>query len=124
MISYVMIGSNDLQRSKVFYEPFFELIGFQQEYEFAGQICWGHREGGCKIIVTRPYDGRMAKPGNGTMVSLGLGSKEFVDNAYSVAIESGGESEGKPGLRGRSFYGAYFRDPDGNKIAVHTIIQP
>lgn len=124
MISYVMVGSNDLKRSKKFYLPVLDSVGFRLEYEIESQICWAHPEGGCKFIVTRPYDGQSAEPGNGTMASFALGTKEAVDSAYNLAIEAGGEDEGMPGLRGRSFYGAYFRDPDGNKIAVHTILQP
>lgn len=123
MISYVMIGSNDLPRSKRFFDPIFELIGFQKEYEIEKQLCWAHPAGGCKIIVTRPYDSQPALSGNGTMVSLRLDTKDLVNLAYRLAIDSGGKDEGEPGMRGRSFYGAYFRDPCDNKICVHAITQ-
>lgn len=122
MISYVMIGSNDLPRSKRFFAPFWEVVGFELAYEIETQLCWAPKAGGCKVIVTQPYDGAPALSGNGAMISLELGRQAQVDRAYAVALAAGAQDEGAPGLRGRRFYGAYFRDPDGNKFAVHTLI--
>jgi predicted lactoylglutathione lyase len=66
--------------------------------------------------VTKPFDGKPATRGNGTMVALQVDSKTKVDALYKLAIELGGTDEGKPGPRGDGFYAAYFRDLDGNKL--------
>ncbi|RZM31344.1 MAG: VOC family protein, partial [Sphingomonas sp.] len=69
----------------------------------------------------KPYDGAAATAGNGTMVALAADSREQVDQVYAKAIELGGADEGAAGTRGpeeMGFYGAYFRDPDGNKLCV------
>jgi predicted lactoylglutathione lyase len=71
-----------------------------------------------------PYDGGTATSGNGTMVALAADSREQVDQMYAKAIELGGGDEGAPGIRGpeqMGFYGAYFRDPDGNKFCAYKM---
>jgi predicted lactoylglutathione lyase len=66
----------------------------------------------------KPYDGEAAHPGNGLMVALTAPSREVVDQILAEALASGGRDEGAPGERMPGFYGAYFRDPDGNKLCV------
>jgi hypothetical protein len=69
----------------------------------------------------KPENGEPAMPGNGQMVALVAPSREAVDYCYGVAIAARARSEGQPGLRPQyhpSFYGAYFRDLEGNKICV------
>jgi len=73
------------------------------------------------LAIGKPYDGQDATVGNGTMVALAADTREQVDQVYAKAIELGGADEGAPGSRGpeqMGFYGAYFRDPDGNKLCV------
>jgi len=63
----------------------------------------------------------MHEPGNGQMVAFSGNSRAVLDSAYNVAIANGGTSEGPPELRPEyheHYYGAYFRDPDGNKLCV------
>ena len=66
--------------------------------------------------VMRPYDGNDATVGNGVMVALVVDSTDKVDALHAKALELGAQDEGAPGPRGEGFYGAYFRDPDGNKL--------
>ena len=71
------------------------------------------------LAVCTPYDGKPATIGNGTMFSLAATHRsEMVDKVYAKAMSLGAKDEGAPGLRGDTFYGAYFRDPDGNKLCV------
>lgn len=73
------------------------------------------------LLVGRPYNGYPATPGNGQMVALTAVSRESVDRVYKVALENGATDEGPPGLRPwyhPDYYGAYFRDPDGNKLCI------
>ncbi len=120
MLSYVMIGARDLNKSKRFLAPICELLGFHIGYQISTQISWKHPKQDCCFILTTPIDGEAAHPGNGVMVSFVVQEKSLVDAAYSLAIEGGGTSEGAPGQRSKNFYGGYFRDLDGNKFCIHT----
>jgi predicted lactoylglutathione lyase len=70
------------------------------------------------IAVCKPYDEQPASAGNGSMFGLAAASREQVDAIHAAAIAAGGVCEGEPGMRTDTFYGAYFRDPDGNKICA------
>ena len=68
-------------------------------------------------LLIKPYDGKPATVGNGTMIALTVDSNAKVDAVYRKAMELGGKDEGPPGPRGTAgFYAAYFRDLDGNKL--------
>ena len=74
------------------------------------------------MAATKPYDGKTATAGNGTMVALQAKDKAQVDRLYKIALANGGTDEGAPGPRGdEGFYAAYFRDPDGNKLNAFTM---
>lgn len=127
MIGYATVGTNDIDRARGFYDALLGEIGARRVMEFPqnGFTLYGtgaHRPG---LAVTRPYDGGPARPGNGTMVALAMDSRERVDRLHARALELGGSDEGAPGLRGpegeRAFYGAYFRDLDGNKLCAFCI---
>jgi catechol 2,3-dioxygenase-like lactoylglutathione lyase family enzyme len=126
VIGYVTLGSDDLDRSRAFYDALFGEIGASRLMEMeSGFTLYGTGWGQPGVAVTRPYDGRPAVAGNGNMVSLVVDSREKVDRLYAKALELGGSDEGPPGVRGeegdRAFYGAYFRDPDGHKFCVFRI---
>jgi predicted lactoylglutathione lyase len=73
------------------------------------------------FIIGAPYDGNSASVGNGQMIALLAPTRAAVDGAYALALENGGSCEGAPGLRLEyhpDYYGAYFRDTDGNKLCV------
>lgn len=117
MIGYVTIGSNNLERSKKFYDELLAELGGKRA--FGSDRMQGYRGGqGGMLAVCTPYDGKPAASGNGTMVALAAASKEQVDKVHAKAISLGASDEGAPGLRGDTFYGAYFRDLDGNKLCV------
>ena len=72
----------------------------------------------------KPWDGAPATSGNGSMLALQAQTREQVRSAHAKALQLGGANEGDPGVRGpeeEGFYGAYFRDPDGNKICIYRI---
>jgi len=76
-----------------------------------------------RLVVGRPYDGRPASAGNGSMVALLASDRRTVDAVHAVAQQQGGVDEGAPGLRPEyhsNYYGAYFRDLDGKKLCVVT----
>jgi catechol 2,3-dioxygenase-like lactoylglutathione lyase family enzyme len=119
-IDYIMIGSNDLARSRSFYDAVMPHIGGAIAHDYPG-MTFGYDIGdGASVWIARPYDKGDVVPSNGSMPGFGCATKEAVDAAYSAALAAGGTSEGEPGPRplyGPDFYGAYVRDPDGNKMS-------
>ncbi len=121
MIGYVMLGTNDLERAAQFYDAVLAEIGAKRTYENAF-IQWEAPSGETTFCVTKPYDGNAATLGNGAMIALKAGSEEQVNALHAKALELGGTDEGAPGPRGTGgFYGGYFRDLDGNKLACYIM---
>ena len=116
MISYLMVGTNDLPKAIQYFDALMEHMGASKVYETEASAGWGWGIGTPMFIVGNPNDSNAATVGNGAMVSFDVGSKEKVDTLYARALELGGSSEGEPGLRGETLYAAYFRDLDGNKF--------
>lgn len=128
MLGYATVGSNDLERAHLFYDALLGEIGARRVMEFpeeSGFTLYGTGSRSPGLAVTRPYDGGPARPGNGTMVALAMDARAKVDRLHAKALELGGSDEGPPGVRGsngeRAFYGAYFRDLDGNKLCAFCI---
>ena len=116
MIGYVTLGTNDLPKAVAFYEKLLGSLGAKRVWESEGGIAWGTGEHSPGLGVLKPFDGKPATRGNGTMVALAMGDKAQVDTFYNLAISLGATDEGKPGQRADGFYAAYFRDLDGNKL--------
>ena len=116
MIGYVTLGTNDLAKAAPFYDALTAELGVPRMMEFDGFIAWGKEGGGAGIGLTKPFDGNAATVGNGVMVALAAKDKEQVQRLYDIALANGGTCEGPPGPRGDTFYAAYFRDLDGNKL--------
>lgn len=116
MIVYTTIGVADIEKAKAFYLSLLEDIGASIFMDIGRLVTFGTPAGGCMLAVCTPFDGGAPAPGNGNMVAIAPGSKELVDKLHAKALELGGTDEGEPGQRMDGFYGAYFRDPDGNKI--------
>jgi catechol 2,3-dioxygenase-like lactoylglutathione lyase family enzyme len=126
MIGYITVGSNDLPKSRGFYDALMPVIGAGRIMEFGDNFTmYGTGMDRPGLAVCKPYDGNMASVGNGNMAAIACDSRASVDALHAKAIELGGSDEGAPGLRGddgqQAFYGAYFRDLDGNKIAAFRI---
>lgn len=118
MIGYVTLGTNDLARAAQFYDALLAEIGAKRAMQGDRFISWSTGPHSPSLGVIKPYDGKAATVGNGTMVALVVDSQAKVDALYKKAIELGGKDEGAPGLRFGTFYAAYFRDLDGNKLDV------
>ena len=119
MISHTMLGTNNLETANAFYFEILSEVGGKQIYKSDTVIFWEFSGSSSKLAITVPFDGGPATAGNGTMVALNLGSPDKVNTVYSMALALGGSCEGGPGYRNDgAYYGAYFRDLDGNKIAI------
>ena len=126
MIGYVTLGSNDLAKARNFYDSLMPVLGAGRIMEFGENFTmYGTSMGRPALAVCKPYDGNPATVGNGNMASIVVDNRAQVDALYSKALELGGSCEGPPGVRGeegpQAFYGAYFRDLDGNKLCAFRI---
>jgi catechol 2,3-dioxygenase-like lactoylglutathione lyase family enzyme len=127
MLGYTTVGTNDIDRARAFYDAVLGEIGARRVMEFPenGFTMYGTGGRSPGLAVTRPYNGEPAQPGNGAMPAISVDAREKVDRVHARALALGGSDEGAPGLRtpegDRAFYGAYFRDPDGNKLCVFCI---
>ena len=125
MFSHMMVGSNDLERSKNFYDSLFTAIGAKPgRVDEKGRLSYARN--GAVFMVTSPIDGQSASYGNGATIGFTIDSPEQVDAWHDAGVASGGKSiEDPPGQRQGSFgplYLAYLRDPDGNKLcALHRM---
>jgi catechol 2,3-dioxygenase-like lactoylglutathione lyase family enzyme len=124
MVLYVTVGTADLARAERFYDAVFAVLGYGRSPgadAAAGWAGWGPSyDDGVSFWVCSPFDGRAPAPGNGAMTAFRAASEAEVDGFHAAAIANGGSSEGGPGTRPYyepSFYVAYVRDPDGNKLA-------
>ena len=124
MLGYVTLGTNDIDRARAFYDALLAEIGGKRLMEFAENdfTLYGTAFGKAGIAITRPYNGEPASAGNGNMAAIGVDERRKVDALHAKALALGASDEGAPGLRTpegpRAFYGAYFRDLDGNKLCV------
>ena len=112
----IRAGSNDIKRAAEFYDALLGVIGVT--FHGVGTfVSWAVAPDKPSLGVIKPYDGKPATVGNGTMVSLVVDSNDKVDAIHRTALALGGTDEGAPGARGTGgFYAGYFRDLDGNKL--------
>lgn len=119
MIGYVTLGTSDLKRAEKFYDSLFSGSVHKQLFKTDSMIAWGEDFKSSMLCIVLPFDGEPSTVGNGCMVAIRVENAEAVKRMYEKAIQLGAECEGEPGPRGKSFYGAYFRDLDGNKLNFH-----
>ncbi len=126
MFSHVTVGADDLEAAGRFWDAVLSPLGSRRRaVEPDGgpdALCWvGARAPYPRFYVYRPFDGRPARAGNGAMLSFIAPSRAAVRTAWQAGCAAGGMSEGAPGLRvryGPDYFGAYLRDPAGNKLCL------
>lgn len=118
MLAYVTLGSNDTDKATAFYDELMPILGAKRIFDNGRLYFYGSGPGAPMLAIGGPFDEQAATNGNGVMPALAAPDKETVDKAHAKAIELGATCDGEPGQRIPTFYGAYFRDPDGNKICV------
>lgn len=124
MFSHVFVGVKDFQRALAFYTPLMAALGLPQRFceperPWAG---WQSLPGPRPLfLIGAPHDGLAHAPGNGQMTAFLAANRAVVDQVHALALAHGGECAGPPGLRPEyhaHYYGAYFRDTEGNKLCV------
>lgn len=124
MFSHIFIGVKDFDRALAFYRALMPVLGVKERFcererPWAG---WQSHPGPRPLfLIGTPFDGQGHDAGNGQMTAFLAASREVVDQAHAVALANGGTSEGAPGVRPEyhaNYYGAYFRDTEGNKLCV------
>ncbi|WP_157218710.1 VOC family protein [Flavisphingomonas formosensis] len=122
MLSHVTVGVKDVEQARRFYGPILKALGLKPRFADAHWAGWQPSLGDRPLfIVTRPFDGEEATVGNGQMIALMADKRATVDQCYALALQLGGTDAGQPDVRPHyhpNYYGAYFRDPDGNKLCV------
>jgi len=120
MIAYTMLGSNQPEAAQKFYETVFADAGIKHVFSNPkGTKFYGNGPGKPLLAIGTPHDDQEATCGNGTMVAIPFDTTDEIDVTYAKAIELGATDDGEPGWRMPDiFYGAYFRDLDGNKICL------
>lgn len=119
MLGYIMIGANDLPGSGRFYSAILGPLGYGRTDDGNGIVF--SRPDTPDVYVIKPYDGREATVGNGSMMAFRAATHALVRTLHASGIEAGGTDEGAPGFRAeytKHFYVAYLRDPVGNKVAL------
>lgn len=121
MFTHVMIGSNDLERSRGFYDATFTALGGKPgELDARGRLVYIH-EGG-RLMVTKPIDGKPATAANGGTIGIVAVSPDHVLAWHKAGTTHGGAAiESPPTERPDGSFVAYLRDPDGNKLTARTL---
>jgi len=124
MFSHVFVGVGDFDRAMAFYGPVMAALGARQRFVDATRPWAGWQPvAGARplFVIGRPFDKQPHQPGNGQMFAFMADTRAQVDAVHATALRQGGRCEGAPGLRPdyhADYYGAYFRDLDGNKLCI------
>lgn len=124
MISHIHIGIAEYDRAMAFYSVLLAALGLESKFADREKGWAGWMSPGVDrplLLIGLPFDREPATAGNGQMVALLARDRATVDRCHALALANGGSDEGPPSIRAHyhaNYYGAYFRDPDRNKIAV------
>ena len=124
MYSHMMVGSNDFDKAKVFYDALFKAMGANEGVlDPKGRLFYSHN--GAFFLVTKPIDGNPASVSNGATIGFGMATTDDADAWHAAGVAAGGTAiVDPPGWREGGpmrLYLAYLRDPDGNKLcALHA----
>jgi catechol 2,3-dioxygenase-like lactoylglutathione lyase family enzyme len=121
MIHHLAVGSNDVARAKAFYDPVLAVLGMRTMQESERAVDYGVSS--LLFSVETPVENGPATVSNGSHVAFAAEDRAMVNAFHQAALANGGTDAGKPGLRPQydaHYYGAFVRDPDGNKLEAVT----
>ncbi|MBU2237079.1 MAG: VOC family protein, partial [Gammaproteobacteria bacterium] len=125
MFSHIYYGVSDFERAYGFYSKLMTCLAMQERFCDRDKpwAAWNSDtpDGRPLFVISKPFNSEAHDAGNGQMIAFSAKDRATVTAAYDLAIENGATCEGQPGLRSEyheSYFGAYFRDLDGNKVCV------
>jgi len=120
VFTHITVGTNDLDQSRALYDKVLGALGMGRMYDGANMSAWG--KDSFAVIVTKPIDGQPATRANGGTIGFAAPDRAAVNNFHAEALANGATCDGAPGLRefAPNAYGAYFRDPVGNKFCAYS----
>jgi catechol 2,3-dioxygenase-like lactoylglutathione lyase family enzyme len=121
MYTHIVVGCNDPETSAAFYDAVFGVLGIPGGRHPTGAY-YGQPDAGM-FMVNRPRDGQPATHANGGTIGFAAGDEDTVNAWHAAGLARGGVDEGAPGRRDMPYaklYGAYLRDPVGNKLCCFT----
>lgn len=120
MFTHTMVGTNDINKAKNFYDAVFATLGVPAGFDAGARVFYRGPNGGA-FGVGAPANGEAATHANGGTIGFVAADKDAVDAWHAAGLAAGGSDEGAPGKRPNApgnAYGAYLRDPDGNKLCA------
>ena len=123
MFTHAFLGSNDVERSRTFYDAIMGVLGIRNVMP-ADAPSMAYNNGKGTLVVGKPYNGEPATYANGGTLGLSAGDDAEVDAWHAAGLAAGGTDDGAPGPRERApggARGAYLRDPDGNKLCCFNM---
>ena len=124
MLHHVSVGVTDMERAARFYDAVMDALGYKRIMEFPGAIAYGENAIP-ELWIGFPQDRQPAVVGNGIHIALQAKSRQDVHAFHEAALSAGGTDDGAPGPRPQytpEYYGAFVRDPDGNKIEAMLLV--
>jgi catechol 2,3-dioxygenase-like lactoylglutathione lyase family enzyme len=122
MIGYTTLGTNDIARASAFYDALFAELGAKRLWNSPKMVGWGRSMKEPTFVVCQPHNGEAATAGNGTMIAVAVKDPAQAETLHAKALSLGATDEGAPGMRGKTFYCAYVRDADGNKLNFFCLV--
>jgi len=121
MYSHIVLGANDIAAAKAFYDAVLGALGYPEGNLMGDRIIYSNDAG--ILMITKPYDGNEATFGNGVTIGFNAASSDVIDAFHAAGMANGGSDEGAPGPRPAipGSYGAYLRDPTGNKLLAWCV---
>jgi catechol 2,3-dioxygenase-like lactoylglutathione lyase family enzyme len=128
MLGYLIVGANDIPSSERFYTAVLGPLGYEKAEQQDAVVYMlpetpDRIDGPCVVYVKKPYDGRQATVGNGSMIAFRAPTPAKVRALHSAGVAAGGTDDGAPGFRAEyssNFFVGYLRDPLGNKLAIFS----
>lgn len=124
MFSHIFVSVTDFARAYAFYSEVMRVLSLERRFHDPDKPWAGWQSEGQTrplFVICHPFDGQPHDPGNGQMVAFTASTRAMVNAVHTAALAHGGSCEGAPGIRSHyhaNYYGAYFRDPDGNKLCA------
>jgi catechol 2,3-dioxygenase-like lactoylglutathione lyase family enzyme len=125
MLHHVSVGVTDMERAARFYDAAMGALGYKRVMEFMPYALAYGEDAQPELWISMPHNQQTASVGNGVHIAISAPSRAAVHAFHEAALAAGGTDDGEPGPRPQytpEYYGAFVRDPDGNKIEAMLLV--